>query len=225
VQAHPTTHSDLTWLQGSEVIALDEMGDYARAADFADDYVRRTAGLTSNNIWESWVRALLLAAQRRMHRISEAEYRATRDRLFEEAKATGDPLGAWVGVYTAVVRSADDAREALAAQPQGLRLPSFEGDVLGALRLGRTYLLAGRLDDAIPMLRRAVATCPGAQGDVWFHLQAAEVLGEALEQKGDKDGACGAYAEVLSKWGNAKPRSVSADAARAHAKRLGCVPR
>jgi serine/threonine-protein kinase len=224
VHAHPTTESDLMWFQATVVIVLDEMGDYARAADVADDYMRRTAGLTKN--WNPWVHAFLLAAQRRMHRISEAEYRASRDRFFEETKAKGDLLGAWLSAYTPAVHSADDAREALAAQPQGLTLPSFEGDILDAHWLGRTYLLAGRLDDAIPMLRRAVAACPAADyGGFWFHLQAAETLGEALEQKGDKDGACAAYAEILSKWGNAKPRSVSADAARAHAKKLGCGPR
>jgi serine/threonine-protein kinase len=163
-----------------------------------------------------------------MHRISDAEYRARRDRFFEEAKALEDPLAAWLDVYTvaaAVAHSADDAREALAGQPQGVRLPSFQGDIIHAGFLGRTYLLAGRLDDAIPMLRRAVASCPYPDGALWFRLWAAEDLGEALERKRDKDGACAAYAEVLSKWGNAKPRSVTADAARAHAKKLGCGPR
>ena len=54
------------------------------------------------------------------------------------------------------------------------------------------------------------------------HQYAAELLGEALEAKGDKDGACVAYGEVLVHWGNAKPRSVTADKARAHMKTLGC---
>jgi serine/threonine-protein kinase len=227
LRAHPTAQWHLMWAQGGEVMFLDEMGDHARAADLADDYMRRTAGLM-NTSWEVWTSSFLLGIQLRMHRISEAEYHASRDRIYKEAQKTEDPVAAWLDVYAVgagVAHSADEAREALAAQPQGVRLPSLEGDIISAGYLGQTYLLAGRLDDAIPMLRRAVASCPYPDGAIWFRLWAAEPLGEALEQKGDKDGACAAYAEVLSRWGNAKPRSVTADAARAHAKKLGCGQR
>ena len=50
-------------------------------------------------------------------------------------------------------------------------------------------------------------------------------IGLALEQKGDKEGACAAYASVLDRLGNAKPRSVTAEKAKAHAKALGCPER
>jgi hypothetical protein len=49
-------------------------------------------------------------------------------------------------------------------------------------------------------------------------------LGELDEQAGDKPSACANCAKVLERWGHAKPRSVTADEARAHATRLGCAP-
>jgi hypothetical protein len=48
------------------------------------------------------------------------------------------------------------------------------------------------------------------------------MLGEALEQTGDKAGACEAYGVVLDRWDHAKPRSVTVDKARARVKALGC---
>jgi serine/threonine-protein kinase len=43
-----------------------------------------------------------------------------------------------------------------------------------------------------------------------------------LEQKSDRDGACAQYAAILSRWGNAKPKSVTADKARARSTALAC---
>ena len=48
-----------------------------------------------------------------------------------------------------------------------------------------------------------------------MHTQSNLWLGEAREAKRDTAGACQAYAVVLSRWGNAIPRSISADEARA----------
>jgi serine/threonine-protein kinase len=50
------------------------------------------------------------------------------------------------------------------------------------------------------------------------------LLARAHEERGDKAEACAGYATVLREWGQAKPRSVTADAARARAKKLKCVP-
>jgi serine/threonine-protein kinase len=53
-------------------------------------------------------------------------------------------------------------------------------------------------------------------------VQSHLYFGEASEQKGDVAAACDAYAFVIARWGNAKPKSVSADEARARSKKLGC---
>ena len=54
------------------------------------------------------------------------------------------------------------------------------------------------------------------------HTRASDALGQALEATGDKPGACAAYKVVLDRWGKAKPRSVTADHARARSTALGC---
>ena len=88
--------------------------------------------------------------------------------------------------------------------------------------MGQVLLLAGRVDEAVPHLRRAAGACYGCDYTP-SHQLAAEWLGEALEQKGDRTGACESYAEVLAHWGHARPRSVTADKARARSKSLGCA--
>ena len=222
VHAHPTTDNYFFGLQGGEVFVLEEMGEYARAGDVARDFVRRTAGTTSR--WGAGDRMVMLRAERRAHDVTEAEYRADRDRLFDEAKATEGIARAWLDVYAGGAESADDATEALEAQPRDAPLPSLDGAVGWDRDLGRTYLLAGRVDDAIATLRKGAAVCSGVDWGFMWRIQATEALGEALELKGDTDGACAAYGQVLLRWGHAKPRSVTADAARTHSKKLRCPP-
>jgi eukaryotic-like serine/threonine-protein kinase len=47
-------------------------------------------------------------------------------------------------------------------------------------------------------------------------------LGLAREGLKDRLGACDAYRRVLQLWGNAKPRSVTAEKARDRMKAIGC---
>jgi hypothetical protein len=53
-------------------------------------------------------------------------------------------------------------------------------------------------------------------------MQTKLLLGQALEQTGDKAGACEAYAYVKRRWKNAKPRSVSLEKALDRSKALDC---
>jgi eukaryotic-like serine/threonine-protein kinase len=58
--------------------------------------------------------------------------------------------------------------------------------------------------------------------DPFAFVRAGLALGQELEAKGDKAGACGAYQKVLERWGQAKPRSVTAEKARQRAAALAC---
>jgi hypothetical protein len=49
-------------------------------------------------------------------------------------------------------------------------------------------------------------------------------LGQALEAKGDRPGARAAYERVLERWGKAKPRSLTAERARARQAGLDVAP-
>jgi serine/threonine-protein kinase len=82
--------------------------------------------------------------------------------------------------------------------------------------------LAGRETEARPWLEdfAKICTVPFLSTRTW--ARTVLYLGETDENAGQKDSACASYAKVLERWGHAKPRSVTADEARAHAKALGC---
>jgi serine/threonine-protein kinase len=116
----------------------------------------------------------------------------------------------------------DDAERALAelgdrSPPYVFRISRSEEPI------GEVYRLAGRTDEAIAWLRHAARACTAIQypfESTWasFHL------GELLESKGDRPGACSEYANVLSRWGRATPPSKTARLAREHAHTLHCDP-
>ena len=81
--------------------------------------------------------------------------------------------------------------------------------------------LAGDAAGAIPALRRGAAVCR-AFDDPFGHVHAQLTLGLALEQSGDAAGACAVYERVSTRWGTAKPASVTADAARKRLSALRC---
>jgi hypothetical protein len=53
-------------------------------------------------------------------------------------------------------------------------------------------------------------------------MESRLMVGQMLEST-DKSGACEAYAFVIEKWRNAKPKSLSVDRARSRSKALGCA--
>lgn len=123
--------------------------------------------------------------------------------------------------YAAMVDSVADARAALDVLPRYQPLPPFRPASMADVDVGRTFLLAGRVDEALEWLSRSAADC----GILWYgldHVHATLALGEARTVKGDQAGACAAYAEVVSRWGQARPRSLSAERARAGLEALGC---
>jgi len=130
------------------------------------------------------------------------------------------PIRRWIASYAEAANTAEDARDAIAALPQYLPLPSDRvRSVEDDEALGRTYLLAGRTADAIPFLRRVANSCRAA--DYPFHHAWANLeLGMALEST-DLRGACDAYRVVLDRWG-AVGESRSAALARYRRAALRC---
>jgi len=205
-----------------EVFVFVEVGRPDRAADAAEAYLKRLPALTSDDPLGGRGRALW--ARHLAGRIPGAEFRAEREAWASEAAAKLPSRFAnnvWWVFYAETSVTAADAREALEALPRYSPLPPFDGVAYCERLMGHVLLLAGRGDEAIPLLRRALTECYGGRFS-WSHQIAAGRLGEALEQKGDRAGACEAVADVLAHWGHAKPRSVTADMARARSKALGC---
>jgi eukaryotic-like serine/threonine-protein kinase len=130
---------------------------------------------------------------------------------------------AWTYAYAAVAETKDEALAALSVLGQFAPLTSFLGPVRGIpdAEIGHAYWLAGDADRAIVHLERAVRHCRVVS---WpYELARAGLeLGRAREARGETALACAAYARVLRRWGDARPRSVTADAARARANALGC---
>jgi serine/threonine-protein kinase len=163
-----------------------------------------------------------LQALRRAGRMTKADLRAERDRFIIEWRPRLGPdyqPHLWLITYANLAEDDADAREALDALPSFNGLPSMFASLGEELSIGRVYLLAGQLDEAIPWLSQAAHACRLADVRV---VEANLELGEALERKGDKDKSCAAYAYVLRRWGNAKPKSVTADEAKKRSKALGC---
>ncbi len=124
----------------------------------------------------------------------------------------------WAIGFAKPARTREEARAALDARAR------FEADSAPyphiAGHVGHALLLAGEAAQAIPLLERAASSCTGP-GDVERYGRLLE-LGDAYAAAGRTQDACARYAAVLERWGNAKPRSVSADHARAAAKGLAC---
>jgi len=205
-----------------EVFALTQVGDDKRAVALADAYMKRLPALTQDE--PVALRNVVLRLRHAAHTISDAEFRATREawskEVFEQLPQQF-ANNVWFQFWAEPAATPQEAKEALDTLPRYSPLPPYEGIIYYERVMGQVLLLAGRVDEAIPHLQRAQHAC-FTPDYVPSHQLSAELLGEALEANGDKDGACAAYGEVLVRWGNAKPRSVTADKARAHMKTLGC---
>ena len=203
-----------------------ETGDDARAFRVAWSFVSRSDAWSKSTQGDAGIDASLALARlsTRPGGLSQAEFVARRSAWLEDERRNVAQSGlAWTYAFAAPAETREQADEALAALPGYEPLSSFVYYVgIPDAEIGRTYLLAGKTDTAIRHLTRAVATCTAFRHP-FAHTQAALHLGEAFESKGDAVGACTAYAKVIARWGQAKPRSISAERARARSKALACT--
>jgi serine/threonine-protein kinase len=128
------------------------------------------------------------------------------------------PPRIWLSAYAGAASTPEDAEEAVAAMPKDT--PRAPPTAAARAALGEVLRLKGALGDALPLLESAYRACMTIEDPPW-HVFAAMHLAEAREASGDV-GACEAYRTVLDRWGGAKPRSITAEAARARYRALGC---
>jgi hypothetical protein len=126
----------------------------------------------------------------------------------------------WIYAWAAPSTSPAEAERAMAARADFPSLPPFLPQTLALTHVGRVYARAGKVDEALPVLRKAARACIGLEFP-FLHAEAQVELGEALERN-DKAGACSAYRAVIDAWGAAKPRSLLAERAKSLASRAGC---
>lgn len=213
-------------------IAL-ETGDDLAVPRLAGDFLARSSAWPIEVVLGQGVDLSLYFARLTLPTVEPLPpgFEAKRREWIDRRIAMGAYRGSvWNYAYASPALTASEARAALDALTElgpPTAAPSLGGGGFSG-RLGspeadagRVYLLAGRVDEAIEHLRRAVAQC-----DVFVstidHVRAELNLGRALEQKGDRTTACDAYGQVLAQWGHAKPRSVTAEAAVEGVRRLHC---
>jgi tetratricopeptide (TPR) repeat protein len=203
-----------------------ETGDDAQAFRVAWSFVSRSDAWSKSTQGDAGIDASLVLARLSMRAggLSPAEFAARRATWLEDERRNVAQSGlTWTYAFAAPAETKVEAEEALAALPGYEPLSSFTYYVgIPDAEIGRTYLLAGQAAAAVRHLTKAVATCSAFRYP-FAHTQAALHLGEALESSGDVTGACGAYAKVIARWGQAKPRSISAERARSRSKALACA--
>jgi hypothetical protein len=169
--------------------------------------------------------SLPLAILRRSEGLATADDVARTRQAFRErfaATFAAHPTAAWAAVDCQGVETAEQARVAVGRKPAttnaGELMQQFES---GRALIGIALHRAGDDGAAIPWLRGAAQSCLGWQSPRAF-VDAHRYLGEALEASGDDAGACEAYGFVLRHWGEAKPRSITAELVKKRASALKC---
>ncbi len=200
------------------VDAYGEAGNLPGAARVATDYLARRAA------WPSLLpiaKVIMTAVAARAGRLDASVASQRREEAFQAFVAQKtEPGVAWLRAYAQSSETPDEARAAVA------KLDSLHATLPnpGTAAAARTLFLAGRTGEARPLLEQQALSCSGALLDTRDWTRSHLYLGELDEQAGNKTGACAHYAKVLARWGHARPRSVTADEARAHATKLGCSP-
>jgi eukaryotic-like serine/threonine-protein kinase len=221
---------------------LQETGDTRRAASVARDFLKRLPSYDDMYLrFNVQVQALQaeVAAGDITRQEAESRGRKALDEAVDLVHASGEPHRRFRRrVYSGYAMLLDDeqaTRDLLGwfGEPVPVMAPALRlqdsGDVWWRWwrGFGKALAVTGDVDAALPLLEEATRRC-----DVIDPLESAEDtfdfihdlywLGFAREKKGDAAGACDAYRRVLGYWGRARPRSVTADGARAGMKGLGC---
>jgi serine/threonine-protein kinase len=226
-RALQSTDGTTIWGSYEQLVAAEEMADATKVKAYLRTYMAERVVTKAPGPWDH----LALRAIRAHHVLSEAQVATLKETWRANTSDGGVPAwDLWLRFDAAVALTQEEARAALsmpASKQPPRQLRPRDGDD-EEYEVGRVLALAGRPADAAPNLEAVARSCVPFTGyrsstRAPFILRASYDLGEAREAMGDRVGACESYRRVLERWGHAKPRSVTADEARAHAKALGCA--
>jgi serine/threonine-protein kinase len=204
--------------------ALHEVGRDAEAARVAAAFLGRRPLLTTIAQMGNGgvdVSPLIAAVARQVGTLPRAAWVGMRDawyRVWAKPGNANDASSAWGMLYAGSALTRDDAQEALASMPDAFPTSVYN---FPKMAYGHMYVLLERWDDAIANLASAVETCD-VLVETPLLVRAHAELAQAYTAKGDKAHACEQLRWVIGTWGDAKPRSVTAEAARKSAGGLGC---
>jgi serine/threonine-protein kinase len=211
------------------VMIEEELGRSSEAAKAASKYLEGRDGWQADTTFEDWAMAkeptpLMLAAAVRGGAMTPEASARELARIVKRWDARVDPSVRnfiWIYAYASPAETARDAASALAALPTYAPLPPYKPESLVDSDIGRTYMLAGKVDEAVPFLERASNNCFPLDHPI-ESTRAHYFLGLAREAKHDTKGACEAYGVVRDRWGAAKPPSVTGQKALARIAALKC---
>ncbi len=190
------------------VLILLETSTSDAAARYALDYLHRREAWIKNTGAQRLKLGLdavpaMLEALRVAKRDEHDELRAG----WLAEGAPRDPAVAWLHREAAFAHDEASARVALEAAPEGAP-PAFAPlSYITALQ-GHVLLTAGRVDEAVPWLEKAVNECRRFKWPILYGRAELE-LGRALETQGDRLGACRTYDALLDRWSPAVSRTAS----------------
>ena len=203
-----------------------ETGDVAKAARIADAFLKMVPALNQSPTGSDptiWAQEYLFRGGKiSQPDLDERRKSWQRDQEANETQQEIMRLGPfrWAQLYAGFAESADEAKDALGKlndflplPPDSRRTAAFDAEI------GKSYALAGNAEAALGPLRRVTSACI-ALGSPILQTRSFYFLGMALETKGDLDGAKAAYQTVIDRWGNAKPRSRTAEDAKKRLKQL-----
>jgi serine/threonine-protein kinase len=197
--------------------AYTESGDTAAAARVGEEFVGMLA-LCGQGCVEHLAAAIF--AKARGGRLARAQANAQLLGLYEDLAQRKGPASAWRLIYAYNVRSPEDAQVALSVYEHEHPVSDFDST---SLSLASTYALTGHSAEARGIFAKVGGACFLAT-DTRQMMTEHLLRGRLDEEDGNKPSACAHYAKILERWGHAKPRSVTADEARARSKALGCPP-
>jgi serine/threonine-protein kinase len=198
--------------------AYTESGDTAAAARVGEAALAGAQYLCEDRNWCLDTEAAAISAILRAGGLtrSQAESQLL-DRYRRYARIEGH-WGAWLYIYGENVRSPTDAAVALTAYEQEVPPSDWAST---SITLASAYMLAGRPAEARAIFQKTGGACTLAT-ETRATMTERLLRGRLDEQDGNKPSACSHYAKILEHWGHAKPRSVTADEARARSKALDC---
>jgi serine/threonine-protein kinase len=221
--AHAGIHAKDTLFAMRVAFETDRPKDIARLA--ADYDSQRAAWPVDEFSTDRSIEVYALAYRAGV--MSRGDFAARRARWLAENTKRGGLFQAyrakdlWFWSHAVPCASTEAAEEAIAALAGGSPPSSFS-EQESEEPIGEVYQRAGQLDAAERVLRRASRQCLAIRWPfetTWatFHL------GEVLEAKGDRAGACEAYVRVLARWGAPKPSSRTGSAAASRFRALNCA--
>jgi serine/threonine-protein kinase len=207
-------------------LAAIESGRPERALAAIDDYRARRDLLTSMGNALADPALAFVATRRDAGRATAREIEEERERFRKRwsASLAGTPTLAFAVIDGQGVATRAEAEAALARAPSPLAPHELLVLPTSAAWIGKLFELTG--DDARALEWDSIVTrmC-GRLRTPLLALPTHLRVGEIHARRGEKDLACKELGFVLDRWGRAKPRSVTAERARAAAKKAGCPDR